>query len=96
MSVDNNREPERVMIELPLLKWEGPKDWKERAKCKGMDTRKFFQRWSSEKLGSLCQECPVRLVCLEFAIRNELLGGLYGGLNGVQREGMTVEDIEFR
>lgn len=87
-------QPDNPYLALPVLKWPGPDNWQDQAKCKGMATLKFFDRWSVDKLGHLCAECPVRLTCLEFAIRNDLPNGLYGGLNGVQRIGMTVEDIQ--
>jgi WhiB family redox-sensing transcriptional regulator len=81
-------------IVLPILKWEGRRGWKEEAACRGLSTELFFRKKPTYALIDRCNKCPVRLECLEYAIRNDLTSGIFGGLNMQQREGMTVEDIK--
>lgn len=87
---------ESYSIELPELKWKGPNNWREKAACRGMDTAIFFQKYKyvPTALVDLCSQCPSRLHCLEFAIRNDLPNGIYGGLNGPQRKAIKLEDIK--
>lgn len=81
-------------IELPTLKWDGPSGWRKQAACRGMDTEIFFRRRASYELMRLCKECKVRKTCLEFAIRNDLTSGFYGGVTRKDRKKMTVADIK--
>lgn len=86
-----------ILIELPQLQWAGPSGWKNKAACKGVDTSLFFQRRMlkvPKEVAKFCNACPVRLECLEFAIRNDLPNGVYGGLTKTQRKGISLEDIK--
>lgn len=86
---DNNK------IELPLLEWAGPEGWREKAGCKGTPTELYFRRTATEQLLENCFRCSVRVVCLEYAIRNQIPFGVYGGFTATDRKGMTIEDIEY-
>ncbi len=86
--MDNN------CIELPTLRWEGRKGWKKEAACNGMDTRLFFRKKPTYELLERCKGCAVRLECLEYAIRNGLNNGIFGGFNAKERAEMTLEDIK--
>lgn len=59
-------------------------EWREFALCKGMDVNKFFpsdRGVTTKSLGLPCEECPVQLACLEFALTNGIEPGIYGGMN---------------
>ena len=96
MNTEHTIEATNVGIDLPTLMWEGPRDWKDKANCKGVELSLFFSKYSPKYVGHLCKECSVRLTCLEFAIRNDLCKGMFGGLTPNERSGMTVEDIQDR
>jgi WhiB family transcriptional regulator, redox-sensing transcriptional regulator len=64
--------------------------WVEDAACKGMDVNLFFPELGkshiSEKVVKpICNSCPVQQSCLNYALKNDLNNGYYGGLSGKQR-----------
>jgi WhiB family redox-sensing transcriptional regulator len=64
------------------LTWE----WRERAVCKG-ETDAFFSRshQSLARARALCCECPVRDECLDAALADPGLEGLWGGTIEAER-----------
>lgn len=68
--------------------------WRERARCKGMDTELFFPvtedpdaesvRWAK----TVCAGCPVRETCLAEALAARDVHGVRGGFSGREREGL--------
>lgn len=71
-------------------------NWKDRAACLGADQSLFFSpsepgatRGPQGKLEAkeYCKECPVRVECLEYAVRNRECWGVWGGIDfGSQRQ----------
>lgn len=69
--------------------------WWERAACRGQDASYFFApSWfekRAEKLAreavakAICTRCPVREVCLEFALGTRDPHGVWGGMNEMER-----------
>jgi WhiB family redox-sensing transcriptional regulator len=69
--------------------------WQWRAACRGEDSGLFFppndaepreQRLARErKAKSICAGCPVRIECLEYAVRIREPHGIWGGLNENER-----------
>lgn len=68
--------------------------WQDRAACSGMDIRLFFgpddepppeREIREAKAKAVCTLCPVRLTCLDHALRNSIRHGTWGGLNGEER-----------
>ncbi len=69
--------------------------WQWRAACRGHDPSLFFppnepesreQREERERRAkAVCAECPVRIECLEYAIRIREPYGIWGGLNELER-----------
>jgi|10_taG_2_1085330.scaffolds.fasta_scaffold03898_6 WhiB family redox-sensing transcriptional regulator len=61
-----------------------------KAACKGEDTAVFFpSTWqgntSSRKAKSICSKCAVTHQCLDYALKNEIQHGVWGGLNPYER-----------
>jgi WhiB family redox-sensing transcriptional regulator len=57
--------------------------WTAEARCRTLDPDIFFP---SDGLGvqravAICAECPVREPCLEYALRNGIQHGVFGGLS---------------
>jgi hypothetical protein len=53
--------------------------------CKGLDTDLFFDPEMEHTAKAYCNTCPVQLECLAIALGNKEPGGIWGGLNGVER-----------
>jgi WhiB family redox-sensing transcriptional regulator len=69
--------------------------WQWRAACRGEDARLFFPPNHSEpkeerlhrehRAKAICAICPVRVECLEYAVRTREPHGVWGGLNELER-----------
>lgn len=69
--------------------------WQWRAACRGEDANLFFppshiedktQKLLRERQAkSICATCPVRIECLEYAVRTREPHGIWGGLNELER-----------
>ena len=71
--------------------WDLYREWMRKAACGGMDTRLWLgrpgptgRRFAIE----VCQSCSVRTDCLEYAIRNHIRHGIWGGTTGDERRRM--------
>jgi WhiB family redox-sensing transcriptional regulator len=66
--------------------------WRLEAACRGMDTRWFFpQRGESvREQYAVCNECPVKAPCLEYALQNKETSGIWGGTGERQRRRMRA------
>ena len=63
--------------------------WMDQAACKGQPLQAFFYE-THEGLAelpgvSICNTCPVRPECLNFAQVNDIQHGVFGGLTAYQR-----------
>ena len=83
--------------------------WQQHAACRGQDTTYFFapnyfekkrQKDGREaKAKALCAQCPVRDVCLEYALKINEEHGVWGGLNEqerrqlVRRRAMGIQEL---
>ena len=75
--------------------------WQFRAACRGEDAALFFApgyfERSQEKLGrearakAICARCPVRMDCLDYALRTREPHGVWGGLNEIERRALLRE-----
>lgn len=76
-------------------------EWRSRAACSGVETEKFFiesAEGSREDhiptrrlVQEICDACPVSSECLEFAMRNNILYGVWGGMSRRQRVTLQEE-----
>lgn len=93
--------PTNNLIDLPFLKEWGDGAWRQKAACANSDTEKFFPRKGKEAQTQLvisaarlvCASCPVRKECLEFAVRNSIFYGIWGGLTKEERK--KVKDGDY-
>lgn len=69
-----------------------PGAWAALAKCKGMDPALFFPEHdnsptnrSVQRAKEVCATCPVRLECLDHAVKNRERFGIFGGTTPKER-----------
>lgn len=68
-----------------------PGPWTEHAACVGIDPDIFFPPnggeafKSSARAKAICATCPVRSDCLDYAIRERITHGIWGGLTEKDR-----------
>jgi WhiB family transcriptional regulator, redox-sensing transcriptional regulator len=77
--------------------------WQWRAACRGEDTGLFYPPSDTEvrdvkltrerKAKAICAGCPVRIECLEYAVRIREPHGIWGGLNELERR-LLIRDRE--
>lgn len=63
--------------------------WREEAKCRGMDPNLFHPERGTPypeivAVKRICEECPVRSPCLDFAYQNDGIG-IWGGMSERER-----------
>lgn len=65
--------------------WEGL-EWQDYARCRQLDCNRFFPVGNTgeaieltEDTKRFCEPCPVKPVCLEFALQTNQLSGIWGG-----------------
>lgn len=78
-----------TVADLPVLAWSNL-DWQLSGECANHPEIDFFNNKSIEACRNICNSCPVALDCLEFAIRNNIKDGVWGGLTPKERKGITV------
>lgn len=61
--------------------------WKTRGSCDGLPTDSFFPKDSVgvDAARKVCDNCPVKQVCLEYALENKIEYGVWGGTSERQR-----------
>jgi WhiB family redox-sensing transcriptional regulator len=64
--------------------------WRELATCRGTDLEVFFpgRGESAEPARQVCAACPVRQPCLDYAITNRIVHGIWGGLTERERRAL--------
>lgn len=67
--------------------------WQDRANCRGADPDLFFpERGASTRTAkSICRECSVQTMCLEFAIVSSEKFGIWGGMSERERRKIRRE-----
>ncbi len=67
--------------------------WREEAACRGTRIEVFYPG-RGETAGparQVCARCPVRQQCLEFAVSNRIVYGIWGGLTGPERRALQSD-----
>jgi WhiB family redox-sensing transcriptional regulator len=75
-------------IQLPALQWTDPDPtWRQHAMCAVYPSLDWFNGRHTKHTKNIClTECTVREECLNFALRNELEWGVFGGLTADERK----------
>ena len=64
-------------------------EWQDNAACRGQGELFFFERGNNTKntimAKEICNSCPVRKDCLDFAITNRFEYGIWGGKTPKER-----------
>jgi WhiB family redox-sensing transcriptional regulator len=62
-------------------------EWHRQAACRGQGPDAFVRGPKSDYRATreLCETCPVRRACLDFALADETLTGLWGGTTNIER-----------
>jgi WhiB family redox-sensing transcriptional regulator len=62
-------------------------EWFARAACRGMDAGLFFpvRGGTAEAARAVCSTCMVRAECLDYAVSEADLGGVWGGVSARER-----------
>lgn len=65
-------------------------DWTSEAACANIPTNVFFDadiiKENERQIKRICNNCPVRLECEDYAISNGLDYGIYGGKTAAERQ----------
>lgn len=72
-------------------------DWTENAACKGQPRYVFFPEpgpGTGARAREICEGCPIRRECLDFAIETRQEYGIWGGMDTKARQ--AFEDNEAR
>jgi WhiB family transcriptional regulator, redox-sensing transcriptional regulator len=67
--------------------------WMSKACCRGSDADSFFPSngLGVEAVRRVCEACPVRVDCLEYALANRLDYGVWGGTSERERQRILRE-----
>ena len=62
---------------------EDAEPWTAKARCRDLDPEIFFPHdgLGVQRAAAYCAECPVTEPCLEYALRNNIPHGVFGGLS---------------
>ena len=68
----------------------GPMPWIAQAECAGADPETFYpgRGESTLKAKAVCNGCPVRTDCLDWALKNNEREGVWGGTSERERKAM--------
>jgi WhiB family transcriptional regulator, redox-sensing transcriptional regulator len=61
--------------------------WRQHAACRGLDPEIFYpvSDEDAEEAKFVCDQCPVRQLCLEHALSNRERDGVWGGMTERER-----------
>ena len=66
--------------------------WMKRAQCRDVDRDLFFPEHGGKgtTARAICSSCPVRQECLDYALANPEMTGMWGGTSERQRQKMRT------
>ena len=68
--------------------------WMDNARCVEVDPELFFPEldsvWRARAAKKICDTCPVKQQCLDYALTNRFRDGIWGGLSPTQRNRLTI------
>lgn len=67
--------------------------WMRSAECRGVDPNLFFPEVGERTTDAVavCDRCPVRVACLEYALDHGIKTGIWGGLGERKRRRIARE-----
>ena len=70
--------------------------WRLQAACHGTDLNLFYPErgQSAGTARQVCARCPVRQPCLEYALSNRIVHGIWGGLTERERRPLQSEWVQ--
>lgn len=73
----------------------GERDWVKQANCLDEDTKVFYPHNGRdyEARLTICEQCPVKLECLDYALKHKDINGIWGGSSGIERREL-LKDIK--
>lgn len=79
---------ERAPSATVLVVTFGAPDWRESALCAQSDPEAFFPEGhgSTRAAKRVCARCEVRAECLDYALTEDIRGGVWGGLSEGERD----------
>ena len=79
----------------PVTPAPAPVGWRYRAACRGADLEVFFpgRGQSAEHARQICASCPVRELCLDYALRHGIVHGIWGGLTERDRRALRSRHV---
>jgi len=80
-------------IELTSLMLAADQEWMQHAGCASTDPEAFFPEkgGSAREAKKICNRCPVRAECLDWALQADERFGIWGGLS--ERERRTLNSL---
>jgi WhiB family redox-sensing transcriptional regulator len=70
-------------------------EWELQANCFGKDTELFYcddrDKIAQTMAKLICEACPVRGICLQFALDNKEEHGIWGGLTAKERKAKAIQ-----
>ena len=71
-------------------------EWQKRANCRGTDTDKFYPEKGGRNVTAkrICDRCPVKVECLEYALETDEKYGIWGGTSEEERKEMRRDRRE--
>ena len=60
-------------------------DWQQDASCLTTDPEVFFNPETVQLAKSICEDCPVKQLCLQHAFEIEASEGVFGGFTAKER-----------
>lgn len=87
--------PSRAAERTTRLDWQSV-EWQQDSLCTRTDPEAFFpdRGGSSRSARKLCAACPVQLQCLEYALANKDVHGIWGGTSERERRLLRKERPE--
>lgn len=72
--------------------------WTNRARCRGLDPEQFFVRSLQDARSAIrvCDRCPVKQDCLDYAVEQGIEVGVWGGLTERQRRAYARRQVTAR
>ena len=55
------------------------------AVCTSTDPEIFFEKADERRAVKVCTSCPIKNFCADYAIKNEIVDGVWGGLTEADR-----------